>query len=308
MSDLEQKLSSLDLGRPAAVTVGTFDGVHRGHRRLLEVLQGEAAKSGLASVAVTFEKQPRSLIDPSANVTYLATLDQRIDLLEQTGVDLVLPVQFDEGLRNQPAAEFLSMLKASADVRLLVTGPGARLGHDRLTAEELAPLADEQGVRIVQVPPVSDETGTVSSSAIRKALAAGDVKSAAQLLGRSYCIDGEVVSGDRRGRELGFPTANIAPAEQLAVPANGIYATVIDTGGERKMAATSIGVRPTFGGGHQTVEAYVLDFEGDLYGQQVRLEFVERLRGEVKFDGVEPLISQMKIDVSDTRAALSGAV
>lgn len=306
MSDLEQKLSGLELGRPVAVTVGTFDGVHLGHRRLLEVLRDEAALAGFASVAVTFEKQPRSLIDPSSKVTYLATLNHRIQLLQETSIDAVLPVKFDKSLRKLTADQFLAMLSGAAGVQLLISGQGARLGHDRLSAEELKPLADAHGIRIIEVPAVSGPKGTVSSSAIREALAAGEVKVAAQMLDRKYRIDGTVVTGDKRGRELGFPTANIEPSEQLVVPANGIYATEISVAGQRHMAATSVGVRPTFGGGDRTVEAYILDFEGDLYGQPVELEFVERLRGEVKFDGVEPLISQMNIDVTETRAALSG--
>ncbi len=308
MSDLEQKLSNLEQGRPAAVTVGTFDGVHRGHRRLLEVLRLEASDAGLASVAVTFEKQPRALIDPSSQVSYLATLEHRLELLGETGVDVVLPVCFDDSLRNHSADQFLEMLKRSADARLLISGTGAQLGHDRLTAEELKPLAEARGIRILEVPAVSDGQDTVSSSAIRKALTEGDVRQAAALLDRNYRIEGTVVTGDRRGRELGFPTANIETVGQTAVPANGIYATIATVAGKQHMAATSIGVRPTFGGGDRLVEAYILDFDADLYGEHLQLEFVKRLRGEIKFDGVEPLIDQMKQDVTETRAALSGVL
>ncbi|MDA1296825.1 MAG: riboflavin biosynthesis protein RibF [Chloroflexi bacterium] len=312
MSDLVKKLSGLKLDRPAAVTVGTFDGVHIGHLRLLRSLKAEAAQAGLASIAITFKGQPRAVIDPSAPVTYLATLEQRTRLIAETGVDSVLQVRFDDALRRLSAAEFLAMLKRAANMRLLVTGPGARLGHDRMDAESLTPLAGQRGIRILQVEAERHASGVVSSSAIRRSLAAGDVRTAAGMLGRRYRIDGKVVPGDRRGRELGFPTANIKPAGNLAVPADGIYATVINIGAsvcsDRRMAATSIGVRPTFGGGARMIEAYILDFEGDLYGHDVELEFVERLRGEVKFDGVEPLIIQMNRDVSETREVLSGAV
>lgn len=318
MSDLEEKLSALKIGRSTAVTVGTFDGVHIGHRRLLGALKHEAALAGLGSIAVTFKQQPRALIDPSAQVTYLATLEHRTQRLVETGVDAVLPVKFDELLRRLSAVDFLDMLRRSADVRLLVTGPGARIGHDRLDAAELAPLAAQRGIRLVAIEAEQITNGsygpvcTVSSSAIRKLLAAGDVKTAARMLGRKYRIEGTVVTGDRRGRELGFPTANIDTEHALAVPGDGIYATIISIGSgasERRMAATSIGVRPTFGdGGHRLVEAFVLDFEGDLYGRQVELEFVERLRGEVKFDGVGPLVTQMNRDVSEARELLSGAV
>ena len=308
MSDLEQKLSGLELGRPAAVTVGTFDGVHLGHRRLLKFLADEAKSADLASIAVTFERQPRSLIDPSAQVTYLATLEHRIQLLGETGVDVVLPVSFDDDLRGQSADKFLGLLSTAADVRLLVAGPGARIGHDRLSVADASVIAETHGIRVVEVPPVTASTGIVSSSAIRRALAAGEVDEAARMLGRPYRIDGTVVTGDQRGRELGFPTANIAASESVGVPANGIYATVIKVSGQRHMAATSIGVRPTFGGGDRTIEAFILDFDEDIYGAEIQLEFVERLRGEEKFDGVEPLIKQMKLDVSETRTVLSGVI
>jgi riboflavin kinase/FMN adenylyltransferase len=315
MSDLEENLSALKIGRPAAVTVGTFDGVHLGHRKLLRTLKHEAAGAGLASIAISFKQQPRALINPSAQVTYLSTLEHRTRMLMDSGVDAVLAIKFDEPLRGKSAAEFLSMLSRSADVRLLVAGPGARIGHDRLDATAIAPLAKQRGIQVVVVEAERLTNGAVesdaevSSSAIRRSLAAGDVNAAAQMLGRRYRIDGTVVPGDKRGRELGFPTANIEPDVALAVPADGIYATVVNATGVRRMAATSIGVRPTFGDdGGRIIEAFVLDFDGDLYGQKVELEFVERLRGEVKFDGVKPLVTQMNRDVFEVRQILSSAL
>ena len=308
MSHLETQIAGLELSHPAAVTVGTFDGVHLGHRRLLNVLRDEASENNLASVAVTFEEQPRALIDPSGAVTYLSTIQHRIELLEATGIDAVLPVRFDDELRSQPAEQFLTMLREAANTEMLVLGPGARVGHDRLSATEIAPPAEQHGIRIVEVASERVSDMAVSSSAIRNALSAGDVKAASDMLGRPYRVDGTVVTGDQRGRELGFPTANIEPAGKLAVPADGIYATMIHAAGEKRMSATSIGVRPTFGGGERLIEAFILDFDGDLYGQQVELEFVARLRGEVKFEGVEPLIDQMNRDVAQTRNLLSAAV
>lgn len=308
MSDLEQKLSELGLERAVAVAVGTFDGVHLGHRRLLESLRAEAKKTALTSVAITFREQPRALINPSARVTYLATLDHRVELIREAGVDAVLPVMFDEDLRAQSAKEFLETLRQAANVRLLVVGPSARLGHDRLTSGQIAPAAEEHGVRVVEAEAAQLDGADVSSSAIRNALATGDVKLAARMLGRPYRLDGKVVTGDRRGRELGFPTANIQPSGPVAIPEDGIYATVVHADGQRRMAATSVGIRPTFGGGERTVEAYILDYQGDLYGQYVELEFMERLRDEQKFDSIQPLIEQMNRDVSETREMLSGAI
>ena len=300
MSDLEEKLSALRLGRPAAVTVGTFDGVHLGHRRLLRSLVEEARAAGLASVVITFEEQPRSVIDPAARVAYLATLGHRTRLIEETGPDALLQVRFDEELRRQSADQFLAMLRRAADVRVLVAGPGARVGHDRLDAASLGPAADSHGIRIVEVPAerrTDGAGGDISSSVIRAALAAGNVHAAQQMLGRRYRIEGQVVTGDRRGRELGFPTANIQPHERLAIPANGIYATMISAGGQPMMAATSIGVRPTFEtDGRPTAEVFLFDFEGDLYGETLRVEFVQRIRDERRFESLEALVDQLKRD------------
>jgi riboflavin kinase/FMN adenylyltransferase len=312
MSDLEEKLSALELGRSAAITVGTFDGVHRGHHRLLRSLISEAADAAHASIVVTFEEQPRALIDPTSKVTYLATFEYRTQLISEVGPDALLRVCFDQALRKLSAAEFLAMLKRSADVRLLIVGPGATLGHDRMGAESLLPVAEQHGIRVVQVDAerrTDGIEGDISSSAIRRSLAAGEVEAAASMLGRRYRVEGKVVPGDRRGRELGFPTANIEPTGSLAVPMDGIYATVINADGKRRMAATSIGVRPTFeSDGARIIEAYILDFDGDIYGQDVQLEFVKRLRGEMKFDGAETLINQMNRDVSEAREVLTGAV
>ena len=308
MSDLEAKLSALAIERPSALTVGTFDGVHLGHRKLLSTLRDNAATDELLSVAITFRSQPRALIDPSSAVTYLSTIDHRIDLIEQTGVSQVLPVDFDEDLRALSADGFLEMLKRASKAEMLVLGLGARLGHDRLDATAIAPIASKHNIKLIEVAPEMMDGRVVSSSEIRRSLLDGDVSTAARMLGRSYRLDGKVVPGDRRGRELGFPTANISPSGSQAIPCNGIYATLVRAGGERRMAATSIGVRPTFGGGARLVEAYILDFSGDLYGQDVELEFIQRLRGEVKFDGVDPLIQQMHRDVSEAREILSGAV
>lgn len=308
MSDLESKLSSLDLTRPAAVTIGTFDGVHLGHQRLLGLLRDEASANQLTSVAIAFAAQPRSIIDPATSVSYLTTLKHRLELLESTGVDLVSTVAFDEALRALTAFEFLTMLRNVADVRMLVAGPGARLGSDRRPVNEIVGPADGLGMNVIEAPRVAVNGHDVSSSAIRKSLAAGDVVRAAGMLGRSYSVEGKVVQGDKRGRELGFPTANIEPDDQVAVPSNGIYATVIIVDGLRHRAATSIGVRPTFGGGERTIEAFILDFDTDIYGRNVQLEFRERLRAEMKFDGPEPLVEQMNRDVSETRKVLSDAI
>jgi riboflavin kinase/FMN adenylyltransferase len=305
MSDLEAQLEQLQLPGGTVAAVGTFDGVHLGHRALLGAVRDAAAASGQPSLALTFRVQPRAVVQPDLPVSYLSTLERRLNILRTLGLDAVLAIDFDEPLRKISAGEFLALLKRAVGLRELVLGSGARMGHDRVDAEGLKRVAAGLGIGVIEVPPATAAGRKVSSSAIREALQGGDLAAANEMLGRKYVLDGMVVPGDRRGRELGFPTANIDPAPQLVIPGNGIYATVIEVDDRIMMAATSIGVRPTFGGGRRLVEAYVLDFDGDLYGHEVALKFVKRLRGEIKFDGAGPLIEQMKRDVEETRSVLS---
>ena len=191
-------------------------------------------------------------------------------------------------------------------MRLLVLGPGAKQGHDQVDAAGLRGLGATLGFEVVVVGSALTAGAHTSSTAIRTALALGGVDEAAAMLGRHFSLTGTVQSGDRRGREIGFPTANLGPFANATVPMNGIYATWAHLGGEKHMAATSIGVRPTFGAGNERrVEAYILDFNRDVYGQKLKLEFVERLRGEVAYTGVGPLVEQIKKDVEQTRSVLN---
>jgi riboflavin kinase/FMN adenylyltransferase len=297
-------------GIPAAVAVGTFDGVHLGHQKLLGTLRDAAREGGLRSVAIAFRQQPRSVIRPDVPFSYLCELDERVSLLRGLGLDAVCDVEFDDAVRRLTAEQFMGLLRSSLNMRLLVLGPGARQGHDQLDAAGIREAGLRLGFRVMTVEPALLGGLPVSSSAIRKALAEGRVDDAGALLGRPFSLTGAVLPGDRRGRELGFPTANLGPFAHATVPMDGIYATWArldgERSGERRMAATSIGVRPTFGRGNERrVEAYILDFSGDIYGQRLRLEFVKRLRGEVAYAGVGPLVEQIRKDVEQTRAVLS---
>ena len=306
---LGQRLAAANpSGRPAAVAVGTFDGVHMGHRKLLGLVRDEARARGLASIAFTFRQQPRSIIRPDLPFSYLCELDERLELLRGLGLDALAVVDFDEDVRRLSAEQFLSIVKGALKLRLLVLGPNAKQGHDQLGGDALRDLGRRLGFDVISAEPAVVDGERVSSSAIRKALAEGRVGGAAAMLGRRFSLTGDVLPGDRRGRELGFPTANLGPFAHATVPMDGIYATWAWLDGDRHMAATSIGVRPTFGQGNERrVEAYILDFEGDIYGRRLRLEFVERLRGEVGYTGPGPLIEQIKKDVALTRAVLGAA-
>jgi riboflavin kinase / FMN adenylyltransferase len=273
--------------RPRRVAVGEFDGVHLGHR---EVIAG-------SDTVLTFEPHPLAVVRPEAAPRLLTSLGVKAELVATLGVAELVVIPFNEEFAAQTPQEFIDHVLVE---RLCAThvsvgenfrfGQGASGDTDMLAAD---PRFETRVVRLVEV-----DGEIVSSSHIRALVSAGDVEHAARFLGSPFQLRGEVVSGDRRGRELGFPTANIVPDEELVCPGHGIYAARADG----RCAAVSVGVRPTFGTGRAVlVEAYLLDFEGDLYGQVLRVDFMARLRGERRFDTVEALVGQMHIDIEQTR-------
>lgn len=299
-------------GRPGVVTVGTFDGVHTGHRALLEAVAGLARDSRppAAAIAIAFREQPRAFLRPDEPVRYLCSLEERLRLIGEAGIETVVPVEFGRALQALGPREFMKLLSDELTMTDFVTGPGATVGRDRAgDAEALVQIGADLGFRVHSVAAAQHGGAAVGSTAIRRALAKGGVEEAAVMLGRSYRLTGTVERGDGRGKELGFPTANLVQdASELppVLPGDGIYAAWARlSDGARHLAATSIGVRPTFGGGRRTVEAYVLDYDGDLYGQSISLEFVARLRAEEKFESVDHLVAQITRDVEMTRSRLA---
>ncbi len=302
---IDQELAALRVDRDSMLTVGVFDGVHRGHRRLVAQLVEQARRTGRAAGVVTFRNHPAAVLRADFQPQYLTTLEQRLDLLRETGVDFVAPVTFDAELSQLDAREFAARLVSTLRMRGLVVGADFAMGHGRggdLAA--LTRLGEELGFTVRAVDLLADGPLTVKSTSIRRALAEGDVESVAKMLGRNFTSQGVVAEGDKRGRELGFPTANLETPPGLAVPANGIYAAWAEVDGERHMAAVSIGVRPTFGEHPRAIEAYLLEYQGNLYGKTMRLEFVAYLRDELKFDTVEALVTQMRDDVRTTSQIL----
>jgi riboflavin kinase/FMN adenylyltransferase len=303
-------------------TIGVFDGVHRGHQHLLARLRDEAQRRGWRSAVVVFRNSPQQVLRPQEpEVPCLTGPEERVRLLRQQGVDLVTPLTFDLELSSLRAEAFLAMLKEALDLRGLVMGPWFALGHGREvhTLPALQEIGERMGFTVQGVEPLDVDGHPVSSTAVREALARGEVDHTARLLGRPFTLPGRVVRGEGRGRVLGFPTANLEVDAALAIPANGVYATwasVLGTGvkeqgsrtageGSRYASATSIGVRPTFGPGPRTVETHLLDYSGDLYGQEVRLEFASRLREERCFENQETLVAQMRQDVAHAQVALA---
>jgi riboflavin kinase/FMN adenylyltransferase len=293
---------------PAAISVGVFDGVHLGHRHVLERLTQLARSRGLPTLVLTFDPHPATVVDPARAPALLCTLERRLERLGELGIDRCVVVGFDPERAKEPAPSFLErVLVAELRAALVVVGENFRFGHDRKgDVALLAEHARDGGFEVEPVALDAEGGAPVTSSRIRALVAEGDVAGAAALLGRPHELEGAVVHGDGRGRSIGYPTANLDVDPVLCRPAIGIYAgTWTRPDGERAPAAISIGRRPTFHDGADVlVEAYLCDVDADLYGERGRLAFVERLRGEERFESVDALVAQIALDVEATKAAV----
>lgn len=303
-----EELSRIAPGRDAAVTIGKFDGVHRGHQHLIGRFIERAREEGLAAVVIVLYPHPITVLRPGTPVTYLTGLDQRLELLKALGPDAAGFVPFTSELAQLSARDFASLLVEELRMRLLYVGPDFALGRNREgSAGVLRKIGRDLDFRVETADLLAQDGEKVGSSAVRTALAAGDVEEVARLLGRPFSLEGPVVSGAHRGSGLGFPTANIAIGLDRALPAYGVYVTRAYVRENAFQSCTNIGVRPTFDAEPRpTVEAFILDFDDDIYGQDVRLDLLHRLRDELKFDSVDDLITQMHKDIDDTREYFAG--
>ncbi len=294
----------------AWLTIGVFDGIHRGHREIIRKLTTNAHENHVPAVLLTFEPHPASVLS-GQEIKCLTTPDERACLLGGLGVDIVITQPFTRDLAALTAMEYMYRIKQALDIKQLLIGYDFALGKGREgNATRLTEIGRELGYGVEVINAISDESGVVSSTEIRKLVGTGNVTEAAKLLGYHYPLGGEVIRGAGRGRTINFPTANIDYPRQKAIPSNGIYACWAHLGDEKFMAATNIGFNPTFTPERQTpsLEAYLLDFDRDIYGQQVKLEFVSRIRNELKFNSVEALIWKIQEDVVKTRELLKGEV
>jgi len=290
----------------SVVTIGVFDGVHRGHQTTIGHAVKRATDLGIQSVVVTFDPHPSEVVRPGTHPAVLTEPDYKAELIEALGADVLCVVPFTiDFSRLSPEAFVHDVLVEHLHARVVVVGENFRFGH-RAAGDValLKQLGRTFGFAVESAPLVTDNGTVFSSTYIRACVAAGDVTAAAAALGRPHRLQGVVVRGERRGRELGFPTANILHSRYAAVPAHGVYAGWLQLRDVRRMAAISIGTKPTFAGQERTVEAYLLDFDGDLYGEQVALDFAAHLREMRRYDGIDPLISQMREDVAQVRQLL----
>lgn len=295
----------------AAVTVGTFDGVHRGHLDVIARLVSAAKREGLHSVAITFEPHPLDVVNPSAAPPLLTVGDEKLDALAQTGLDHVVVLEFTHELASLSATDFVDqVLRDAFRMKHLLIGHDHGFGRERAgNAAVLQSLGESRGFSVDVVDAVSADDGRwISSTAIRRAVAGGDLPRAAELLGRPYSISGTVVPGAARGRALGFPTLNLSqPSPRKLLPPDGVYAVRVTTPQGTYGGMMNLGPRPTFGEHDRSIETYLFDASGDFYGQAVRIDVIKRLRDVRTFGSPAELVEQIRLDESDARSALTVA-
>ena len=299
---IANQLADISPRRPTYLAIGVFDGVHLGHQALLKRMMGEAHAAGAQAAALTFFPHPQAVIRGLSGRFYLSTLEERLALLTAVGLDIIIPYTFDEQTRNTRAATFIDNLHNYMELKQLWSGDFG-IGYRREgTAVYLAELGQTHGFTVHEVRNLHLLEGKrVSSTRVRQALTESDVAQAAELLGRPYQMTGVVEHGDERGRTINFPTANLAVWDQQLIPAHGVYATRATVRGQTYLAATNIGVRPTVDGQNLRVEAHLLDFDEDIYGERVSLDFIARVRPEKKFNGLAELKAQITADVTAVR-------
>ena len=303
---VEEELARFSPQKDTILTVGVFDGVHLGHKHLISQLVVKAEQESLLSGVVTFWQHPQEVLYPAIKLPFLTDLAQREKLLQNEGVDIVVPLTFTTETARLSAHDFIGLLIRHLRMRGMVIGPDFALGRGREgNADALGKLGREQGFSVTVVPPVVIDGEVVSSTAIRKALSDGDVRKVRRLAGRSFSLRGQVVAGTGRGVSLGFPTANLDIDPDQALPVDGVYAGWADVEDKILPAMINIGTNPTFGDKRRAVEVYIVDYQGKLYGCEIQVEFVERLREEKRFDSVEELKKQIAEDVARGIAVLN---
>jgi riboflavin kinase/FMN adenylyltransferase len=290
------------------VTIGTFDGVHLGHAKLISSTRARAAEVGARSTIVTFEPVPASVLRPDRFSGRICTAGRKLTLLETFHTDEIVVIEFNRSLAARTPDDFLAELKTRTGLVELWVGEGFALGRDRVgDVERISEIGDSLGFRTIAVPRVVDGAEVISSSSIRRAIEAGNVGFAAESLGRPFSVAGEVIHGAHLGREIGFPTANFFPPEGLVQLGDGIFVSHVVLAGETQIrpAMTYVGTRPTINSGVRQIETHLLDFEGDLYGQTIEVAMLEKIRDDQQFANLDAMIEQLAVDEARSRAILA---
>jgi riboflavin kinase/FMN adenylyltransferase len=306
---VEDELARYAQTEDSVITIGVFDGVHLGHKQLISELIKQAKQKKSLSGVVTFRQHPEDLLSAGKKLPFLTDITTRTSLLKEAGVDFVVPLTFSTDLAQMDAKAFMKLLQDNLKMRGLVIGPDFALGKDRKgDIEALAKLGKEMNFSVTVVPPLTLNGETVSSTAIRQALANGDMEKYKKLTGRSFSLHGKVVTGEGRGEGLGFPTANLEVSKGQAIPPDGVYCGLAYIDGNTLPTMTNIGYNPTFGNDERTIESFIIDYSGDLYGHKISVDFISRLRDEIKFKNINELKRQVANDVKRGKEILGPAL
>jgi len=302
---VETELAELSPKKDMLLTIGVFDGVHLGHKYLISQLMEQAQQQNLLSGVVTFRQHPREVLSPRTKLPFLTNLTEKVNLLKDEGIDAIVTLSFTRELAGLTADQFVALLKKYLRMRGLIIGPDFALGRRREgNADTLSKLGRDMNFVVTVIPPMTVNGEVVSSTAIRNALAEGNMKRVTNLIGHSFSLQGRVTTGVGRGSGLGFPTTNLEVDPKQALPADGVYATWAHFDDQAYQSVTNIGQQPTFGGNGRTVETYILNYNGNLYGCELKIDVVARLRDEKRFDTVEDLKKQIAEDVKQGIAIL----
>lgn len=302
---VERELAGFSPKCDSLITIGVFDGVHLGHKHLISKVKELASQQGLCSIAITFDKHPQEILTPQTQPPFLTDATEKADLLKKEGVDAVIVLTFTEELSRLSARQFILLLQQELRLKGLVIGPDFALGHKgEGNIPFLRQLGIELGFSVTVIPPVRNNGDIVSSTAIRKAMADGDMEKVCRLMGRPFSLHGNVVRGKGRGVGLGFPTVNLNISPGQAIPPDGVYATLAHLDHESYPSVTNVGMNPTFNNTERTIESYLLDYHDNLYGRLVKIDFIHKLRNEIKFKDAQELTQQIARDIELARQAL----
>ena len=304
--DLKKQLSKKQVNGNSILTIGVFDGIHLGHLHLIKKLIQIADQKKYLSGIITFINHPAEILNPQFNPSFIMDPNEKILALEETGVDYVIPIIFNHTISNMSAISFIDDLQNNLRMKGLVIGPDFAMGKNReASASKLEELGVYKKFSTEIITPQDINGIPLRSTSVRNFLFSGDIENASKVLGRNFKISGIVIHGEERGRKLGYPTANLKVSPKIVTPENGIYATFAYINNKKFMSATSIGTNPTFKGANKTIETYILNFDNDIYDQTINIEFIKKLRDEIKFSSVEKLVNQMDTDIIKTEKILS---
>jgi len=304
--ELEKQISKYSNDEETILTIGVFDGVHKGHQHLFKKLNYIASKTTQHSTVITFINHPNTILTSNFSPKYLYNAEKKIKFIKDLNVNSVIPITFNNSIASLTAEEFIEILKRKMNIHTIVLGHDFAMGKNRHgTKKEIVNIGSKYNFLTANVPPYKQKDTIVSTSMIKKMILNGEVHHASKSLGRNFEISGKVIKGFSRGKELGYPTANIEMEHNIIKPSNGIYATFSTINKKKYFSSTAIGIAPTFKEQKYSIETYIMDFEKSIYSQNITIEFIEKLRDEIKFENIETLKHQIQLDVEKTKSILN---